>query len=92
MLESQLPSRVHCVMPKDLGGALPQGDMAARAFGGGRSGLNPWCLRDIGWAPPLVSACVSRLRALGGGGPSEVHWHRATGQEKESGGTRAQKQ
>ena len=40
----------------------------------------------------LVSACVSPLRALGGGGSSAVHWHRATGQEKESGGTRAQKQ
>ena len=48
MLESQLPSVVHCVIPKDLGGALPQGDMAARAFGGGRSGLSPWCLRDAG--------------------------------------------
>jgi hypothetical protein len=45
MLESQLPSMVHCVIPKDLGGALAQGDKAARAFGGGRSRLSPWCLR-----------------------------------------------
>ena len=92
MSESQLPSVVHCVIPKGLGGALPQGDMATRAFGGGRSGLSPWCLRDIGWAEPLVSARVSLMRVLGGGGSSEVRWHRATGQETESGGARARKQ
>ena len=45
MLESPLPSMVHCVIPKDLGGALAQGDKAARAFGGGRhvsGGVIPW--------------------------------------------------
>ena len=45
MWGSQIPSMVHCVMPKDLGGALAQGDQAARAFGGGRSRLSLWCLR-----------------------------------------------
>ena len=45
MLESPLPSMVHCVIPKDLGGALAQVDKAARAFGGGRhvsGGVIPW--------------------------------------------------
>ena len=45
MLGSQLPSMVHCVMPKDLVGALAQGDQAARALSGGRSRISPWCLR-----------------------------------------------